>query len=196
MFESTNHKNAIDILKDDHNNVKSLFDRFEEAESQDEREQIAATVIEELKTHTVIEEEIFYPAAREAVEGDLMNEADEEHHVAKFLIAELENMDSADEHYAAKFKVLSENVRHHIREEEGEMFPQVKDADLDLDALGEELLERKQELKEEGFSRSPEEEMVQNAGRASSSSRSRRGSSHARKSHAQSHRYKDGYDAR
>lgn len=192
MFED---KGAIDILKDDHKNVKTLFDRFEEAESQDEREQIAAAVIEELKTHTVIEEEIFYPAVREAADSDIMNEADEEHHVAKVLIAELEDMDSSDEHYAAKFHVLAESVRHHIKEEESKMFPEAKDAGLDMDALGHELLERKQELKEEGFPQSPEEKMVGHAGTAvASSSRSRR--SPKRAAHrAQPHHYKDGHDS-
>jgi hemerythrin-like domain-containing protein len=182
-------KSAISLLKDDHSKVKDLFDRFEKSQSQDEREQIAATVIEELKAHTVIEEEIFYPAVRKTVESDIMNEANEEHHVAKFLIAELEAMDSKDERFAAKFKVLAEGVRHHIKEEEGEMFPQAKDSGLDLDALGKELQKRKQELKKEGFPASPEEKLVAHK-RASASPKARRsprGKAHMQPHHRNSH---------
>src|SRR4051812_42526626 len=94
MFEmfTENEKSAIAILKMDHEEVKDLFDQFEDAERQQQKKKIADTVIKKLKMHDAAEEEIFYPAVREAVGDKIMNEADEEHHVARILIAELENM--------------------------------------------------------------------------------------------------------
>src|ERR1051326_8404728 len=91
--------NAIGLLKKDHDKVKELFDAFEKAESQPAKTKIAEQAITELKTHAVLEEELFYPAVRKKVGKDLMNEADEEHHVAKVLIAELEAISSRDDHY-------------------------------------------------------------------------------------------------
>ena len=134
--------------KKDHDTVKELFDRFESEEGLAGKKKIVTRAIEELKTHAAIEEEIFYPAVRKQIgDTDLMNEADEEHHVVKVLIAELEKMDGHEEHYSAKFTVLAENVRHHIKEEEGEMLPKARSLDLDFRALGEQMLERKRELK-------------------------------------------------
>ena len=125
---------AIAILKEDHRRVKALFGDFEKAETQREKTKIAAQAILELKIHTEIEEKIFYPVARKALNKalgkkdstDMMNEADEEHHVAKLLIAELHTMKPGDDHWEAKFTVLSENILHHVKEEEGEMFAEVK----------------------------------------------------------------------
>src|SRR5476651_1748178 len=101
MFEFLTDKseNAIALLKNDHQKVKGLFDDFEKADSLREKKKIAAEAIMELKIHALIEEEIFYPAARGQVENKLMNEADEEHHVVKLLIAELEEMDGSEDHY-------------------------------------------------------------------------------------------------
>ena len=88
----------------------------------------------ELKIHAMIEEEIFYPAVRRQLSEDVMNEADEEHHVARVLIAELDRDGRGNDHREAKFTVLAESVRHHIREEEGEMLPKAKSLDLDFEA--------------------------------------------------------------
>src|SRR6195256_1936264 len=107
-------KHAIAILKKDHDTVKELFETFEQTESSAEKEKIIAKAVEELKIHAVIEEEIFYPTVRKHVGKDLMNEADEEHHVARVLIAELDRDGRRDDHRDAKFTVLAESVKHHI----------------------------------------------------------------------------------
>jgi hemerythrin-like domain-containing protein len=106
------------------------------------------TVCEDLRVHTMLEEEIFYPAVREAIDDeDIMNEASVEHETAKTLIEQLENMEPDDPNYYATFTVLGEYVLHHVKEEEGEMFPEAKKAeDLDLEALGEQMRQRKEEL--------------------------------------------------
>ena len=144
-------KDAIAILKQDHKKVKDLFSEYEETESKSKKEKIIAEALEELKIHAVLEEEIFYPAVRKGVGADMMNEADEEHHVAKLLIAELEEGDKDSDHRDAKFMVLAENVRHHIKEEENEMMTKAKKLDLDFKALGQEIADRKQELKDDGI---------------------------------------------
>jgi len=161
MFDWLSHDDdAIGLLKQDHDRVKELFDAFEKAESQPAKAKIAEQAITELKAHAALEEELFYPAVRKKVGKDLMNEADEEHHVAKVLIAELEVIPSRDDHYNAKFTVLAENVRHHIKEEENEVLPKAKEANIDFKALGELMLRRKQELLAEGFPPTDEERMV------------------------------------
>jgi len=153
-------KHAIAILIKDHDKVKDLFDRFEKSESSGEKERLIGEALTELKIHAVVEEEIFYPAVRRQLGGDLMNEADEEHHVARVLIAELDRDGSRDDHRYAKFTVLSESVRHHIKEEEGEMLPKAKGLDLDFEALGEQMLARKKELKRDGIPDDAEHAMV------------------------------------
>jgi len=145
------HNNAIALIKKDHDTVKELFDRFEKTDDRDARRQIVEQALLELKLHTVLEEEIFYPAVRQQVGEMQMAEADEEHHVAKILIAELETMDSSDVHYEAKFTVLAESVRHHIREEEHEVLPRAKNLDIDFNALGQAMWGRRQTLLAEGF---------------------------------------------
>jgi hypothetical protein len=153
-------EHAISILIKDHDKVKDLFDRFEESESSGEKEKLIAEALTELKIHAAIEEEIFYPAVRKQLGRDLMNEADEEHHVARVLIAELDRDGSRDDHRHAKFTVLSESVRHHIKEEEGEMLPKAKGLDLDFEALGEQMLARKKQLKRGGIPDDAEHAMV------------------------------------
>jgi len=163
MFESFfpySADDAIVILKSDHKKIKDLFDKFEKAENLRQKKKIVAYVITELKIHTALEEEIFYPTVRKPVGKEIMNEADEEHHVAKVLIAELEEMDGTEEHYDAKFKVLSENVRHHIREEENEMMPKARALEIDFELLGQKMLARKQQLLKTGVATSSEEKMV------------------------------------
>ena len=140
--------NAIELLKADHKKIKDLFDDFEDADD-NKKNEIAQEVIKELKIHSAIEEEIFYPAVRQEVEDlEIMDEAEEEHRVAKTILEELEGSNTSSEHFSAKFMVMAEAVRHHIQEEEGEMFKQVKKTDLDLNALGEQMLARKSELQE------------------------------------------------
>ena len=162
MFEfiTGNPENAISILKDDHKKVKDLFDQFEKAKSLAEKKKIAAETIMELKVHSAIEEEIFYPAVRKPTGKDIMNESDEEHHVAKVLIAELEVMSGKEDHYDAKYHVLSENIRHHIKEEENNMFPKVKSESIDLNKLGKKMLARKDQLLKTGVPIFAEEKMV------------------------------------
>jgi len=147
----TRSKNAsaIDMLKEDHAKVKKAFKEFENMDRSDTEacRQVVKTVCEDLKVHTTLEEEIFYPAVRAAIEDeDIMNEAAVEHETAKMLIEQLENTGPDDPQYFATFTVLGEYVMHHVKEEEGEMFPQAKKAELDLDALGEQMKARKEEL--------------------------------------------------
>jgi hypothetical protein len=151
---------AIAILIRDHDKVKDLFYRFKKNGTPAEKEKIIAEAVSELKIHAVIEEEIFYPAVRGQLGEDVMNEADEEHHVARVLIAELDRDGRGDDHREAKFTVLAESVRHHIREEEGEMLPKAKSLDLDFEALGQQMLDRKKELQQEGVPPDAEHDMV------------------------------------
>src|ERR1700738_748687 len=117
MFDwfSGDSKDAISILKADHERVKKLFDEFQDAKSRPRKKKIVTEALTELKVHAAVEEDLFYPSVRRKLEKPMMNEADEEHHVAKVLIAELDSMSGSEDHYDAKFKVLSENVRHHIK---------------------------------------------------------------------------------
>ena len=140
-------QDAVALLKADHRKVEELFEKYESARSK--KEAIAKQICLELTIHTIIEEEIFYPACRQAgVESDMMDEANVEHDGAKTLIAELENGSPDDEFYDAKVKVLSEEIKHHVKEEEkrGGIFSQVREADLDLKGLGEALAVRKKQL--------------------------------------------------
>lgn len=144
---------ALQLLTADHKAVKALFNDYEKLVKDDaddeERQDLALQICTQLTVHATIEEEIFYPAAREALgeEADLIDEADVEHASAKELIAQIESGSPADDdHFDARVKVLGEYIDHHVKEEEGELFSQLKKAELDLDALGEELAARKEEL--------------------------------------------------
>lgn len=138
---------AIEILEADHRRVEDLFDEYEDAEDASDKKQLAVKICTALQAHTQIEEEIFYPAAREAIETpELIDEAIVEHASAKQLIGEIENMEPGDELYDAKVKVLQEQVLHHVEEEESELFPQVEASELDLEALGKKMAERKAAL--------------------------------------------------
>ena len=146
---------VIDLLTEDHRKVEELFEDYEATkdESEDDaKAELVATICLELTIHAALEEEIFYPAAREALDeqdSDMLDEAEVEHSTVKLLIADLADMQPSDALYDAKVKVLSEYVKHHVQEEEGEIFPSVREADLDLAALGEEVTTRKQELIDE-----------------------------------------------
>lgn len=142
---------ATALLERDHAEVKKLFKQYEklaDAEADgSERQALAEQICMMLTVHATIEEEIFYPAAREAeVDDDLLDEAEVEHASAKDLIAQIEAMGPEDELYDAKVTVLGEYINHHVQEEEGEMFPKCRRAKMDLAALANELAERKAEL--------------------------------------------------
>ena len=153
-------EDAINILKADHDKVKALFDEFADKDRTRSKKAIVAETLKELRIHAAIEEEIFYPAVRPRVEKAIMNEANEEHHVAKVLIAELGVMNGTEEHYDAKFHVLSENIRHHIKEEEGDMFPKVRALDMNMVVLGKKMLARKQDLLTNGIPATTEEKLI------------------------------------
>jgi hypothetical protein len=156
-------KHAIAILKKDHDAVKALFDEFEKVEPLAAKEKIIDQAVTALKMHAVLEEEIFYPTVRAHVGNKLMNEADEEHHVAKVLIAELDRGGRKNDHRSAKFTVLAENVRHHIKEEENQMLPKAKELDINFEALGQRMLDRKKELQKDGIPSDAEHAMVAKA---------------------------------
>ena len=150
----TNKNEAIAQLTADHARVKKMFKQYErlaEADAPDKQKQELATLIcAELTVHATAEEEIFYPAAREAIEKvELVDEADVEHASAKDLIAQIEGSSPSDDHYDAKVKVLGEYIDHHVQEEENEMFPKVRRAKVDTVALGEQIAARKEELKQQ-----------------------------------------------
>jgi len=141
---------AIDLLEEDHQEVDGFFDEYETLEDAGEKERMALKICLALTVHTQIEEEIFYPAIREAIDkSELIDEAIVEHASAKQLIAEIEEMDPADELYDAKVKVLGEQVRHHIEEEEDKLFPEIESSELNLEALGKKMVERKAALLKE-----------------------------------------------
>ena len=139
---------AVKLLKQDHREVEDMFDEYEQLESDSEKLALFKKIALALKVHTQIEEEIFYPSERGEVEDDMLDEAFVEHDGAKKLIAEIEQMQPAEEYYDAKVKVLGEYIKHHVKEEEqpGGIFAQAKRGEEDLDAMGERLKARKEEL--------------------------------------------------
>src|SRR6476620_3638693 len=166
---------AVVMLKDDHDRVKDLFDRFETARGRAAKRKIVRQALTELKVHAAIEEELFYPAVRKAVGKEVMTEADEEHHVAKLLIAELDRMDGSESHFDAKFRVLAENVRHHIKEEEDEMLPKARKVKVDFEALARKMRARKERLLAGGVPPAGEDRMVKaSRGRGDSPARGAR----------------------
>ena len=139
---------AVALLKSDHRTVEELFERFENSKSKSTKTKIAQQVCMELMVHATIEEEIFYPAVKGFVEEEIHNEAYVEHDGAKVLIAEILAGSADDEFYDAKVKVLSEMIKHHVKEEERKdgLFAQAKKGDVDMHELGEQLAGRKAEL--------------------------------------------------
>jgi hypothetical protein len=140
---------AIALLKADHRKVEELFEEFEGASGDGKKQKIALEICLELTVHAQIEEEIFYPACEGKIEEDLLKEAYVEHDGAKVLIAEIETGGPDDQYYDAKVKVLSEQIEHHVEEEEKRMegmFAQARKAGLNMDALGDQLRARKEEL--------------------------------------------------
>jgi hypothetical protein len=162
---------ALALLKSDHDEVMKLFMQFisrHERMSTDEKQALADKICGELKVHASIEEEIFYPAVGDHVDKaeELLHEAKVEHESAKTLISEIEHSDPDDELYDARVSVLCEYVKHHVKEEQNELFPMVRKAkDLDLHELAERLMTRKQELmREHGMSGQRERMMEHHAG--------------------------------
>lgn len=143
---------VIDLLKADHRKVKDLFRRYEAAGSRayQKKKAIAEEIFAEISLHSILEEELFYPAVKARTDGDgkdLVAESLEEHHVVATLIDELKVLEPWDERFDAKLTVLMENVEHHIEEEEGELFPEAEDVLGDrLDDLGAHMKERKEQL--------------------------------------------------
>ncbi|MBV8334337.1 MAG: hemerythrin domain-containing protein [Alphaproteobacteria bacterium] len=143
--------NALELLEQDHRQVEEWFDEYDELpDDEAPKSELAGKICLALKVHTRIEEEIFYPQAREATEDkDLLDEAIVEHATVKNLISEIEEMEPGEDLYDAKIRVLGEMVKQHIKEEEEELFPEIESAEMDLDVLGKELAERKEELMSE-----------------------------------------------
>lgn len=143
-------ESVLEMLKDDHKRVKKAFRDFEKIDPHEDPERAAELVEQtcsELEVHAQLEEEIFYPAVRENIsEADLVAEAEVEHKSAKQLIAEIRNLSPDDEKYAASFTVLGEYVKHHIREEEQEMFKQLERAKIDWGGMLESMQQRREQL--------------------------------------------------
>ena len=145
----TKQQDAIALLKQDHRTVEDLFEKFQKASGDGRKQSLAEEICLELSVHAEIEEEIFYPACEGKVDEDLLKESYVEHDGAKVLIAEIIGGEAGDEFYDAKVKVLQEEIEHHVEEEEKRMeglFAQARKAGLDMDALGDQLAMRKQEL--------------------------------------------------
>ena len=147
-------QDAISLLIADHKKVKTMFQDFAKLtrgeDNDDKKDDLVEQICVELTLHAQIEEELFYPAVREAIDDDdLMDEADVEHASTKVLIEQLEAMQAGDDHYDAKVTVLGEQIDHHVKEEQDTMFPKARKAGIDLIALGMQMLERKEGLRDE-----------------------------------------------
>ncbi|MES2512060.1 MAG: hemerythrin domain-containing protein [Pseudomonadota bacterium] len=140
-------KDAVAILRADHKLVSELFEQFEKSRSADKKYKLANQICKELTVHAEVEEEIFYPAVKAALKDhELVPEATVEHATLKDLIAQVEGKPAEGEMYDAKVKVMSEYVKHHVKEEQTEMFPKAKKTKLDMVALGAQIMARKQQL--------------------------------------------------
>ncbi|HEY9732197.1 MAG TPA: hemerythrin domain-containing protein [Drouetiella sp.] len=147
-LEESPSEDIMQLLHRDHMKVDELFFQFARAEEDSEKKSIVEQITQELGLHAKLEEEIVYPKVRngEKEAECLMDEADTEHHVVKFLLAELGHMKPSDDYYDSKVTVLCEMVKHHVEEEEKEIFEKLKESDLDLKELGREFLDRKASL--------------------------------------------------
>ena len=150
----SNGVDAIELLKQDHRNVEKIFKQFEKLQEGDADDESKRALVDRacaaLSVHTRVEEEIFYPAVRDVLRDEILGEeALVEHSTAKDLIASLEALEPGESFYDATFTVLAEYVKHHVKEEETEMFPQVKRAKLDLNELGAQMKRRKEELEDD-----------------------------------------------
>ena len=169
---SAARKSVLDQLKDDHKRVKKAYKEFEklnEEQGPEACEEIVGHVLDELSVHAAIEEEFLYPAARGEIEDDLIDEAEIEHESMHQAIDRLRGMSPADEKYAARFTVLCEYVLHHVKEEEGEIFPQLEKANIEWETLAQEMNERRESLMQDTGSTAEVEDRSENvrAGRRS-----------------------------
>ena len=163
MAQTYEEMDAIAMLKADHRKVEQIFEAFEKATSKSKKQALALQACLELKVHTALEEEVFYPACRDQIEEDLLNEAYVEHDSAKLLINEIEAAGPEDEFYDAKVKVLAEMIEHHVEEEEKRsegMFSQARAAGLDMDALADAMRARKVTAMEEFQAGKPAETLT------------------------------------
>jgi len=194
--ETTQSMNPVSMLKEDHSNVKKLFDQFEGTEDEQTQMEIAKKALDELRVHSAIEEEIFYPGVEATVDDtEVMCEATQEHHVVHLLIDELESQDLDHDTFHAKFIVLAENVRHHIKEEEGEMLPKVDGDESEIQELGAQMAERKQQLMENPDALNKKTSRRTSAGQVSQSSQGRtakKGTTGSTRSTSRSASAKDG----
>ena len=151
-FNKTKASDIIKLLKADHENVKTLFEEFEEVkekgDNSSKKEKIVKQICEQLALHALVEESIVYPVAREVIDDeDLMDEADVEHAGAKELISQLQSMSPDDSHYDAKVTVLREYIEHHVKEEETIMFPKLAKSDINGEEMAEEVVNFKEDHK-------------------------------------------------
>lgn len=147
----TEYSDAIALLKDQHRTVENLFDQFQKATGEDRKAKLAQQICTELKIHTMIEEEIFYPAFEGKIDDDILDEARVEHDAAKVLVNDIDAGSPGDEFFDAKVNVLCEEIRHHVREEEKRsdgMFAQCRRTDVDLLELRDRMMERTRELQQ------------------------------------------------
>lgn len=143
-------KDAISLLRADHRLVSELFEQFEKSRSAARKKDLVNQICKELTVHAQVEEELFYPAVKEALrDTELVPEARVEHESLKQLISKIQSLPQDDEAFKANVSVLSEYVKHHVKEEQNEMFPKVKASKLDLKAMGQAIMARKQELMEQ-----------------------------------------------
>jgi hemerythrin superfamily protein len=138
---------AIELLEQDHREVESMFEEFEELDDDSEKLELARKICAALTVHAEVEESVFYPRARKALdEQDLLDEAEVEHNSAKLLIAEILAMRPKDKLFDAKVKVLGEYIKHHVKEEEDELFPKLRDSGMDMDSTGKKLMQQKMSI--------------------------------------------------
>jgi hemerythrin superfamily protein len=144
--------NATQMIRQDHKKVEGLFKKFEQTKGSQAKRRLAENAMAELEVHAALEEEIFYPAVKNEVDdgSSMVQEAIEEHQTVKQLISELKRMEEADEEFESQFSQLMENVQHHVEEEESEMLPKVEESELDLNSLGQQMAQRKQEMQNGG----------------------------------------------
>lgn len=144
--------NATQMIRQDHKKVEGLFKKFEQTQGSQAKRRLAENAMAELEVHAALEEEIFYPAVKKEVDdgSSMVQEAIEEHQTVKQLISKLKGMQEADEQFESQFSQLMENVQHHVEEEESEMLPKVEESQLDLNSLGQQMAQRKQQMQNSG----------------------------------------------
>jgi hemerythrin superfamily protein len=150
-MEEPKMPSATQMIRQDHKKVEGLFKKFEQTKGAQAKRRLAENAMAELEVHAALEEEIFYPAVkREVDDGSMIQEALEEHQTVKQLISVLKGMEEADDEFESQFSELVENVQHHVEEEENEMLPKVEESDMDLNSLGAQMAQRKQQMQSGG----------------------------------------------